>query len=92
MDRFSEYRPVVEVLELAIASFGNYHDKYIKIIVRDAQLLVSDANNRRLVDRRVYVYSATLSKMRDKKKLCSYNPEALTKKDFQELLSFFRSL
>lgn len=92
MDRFSEYRPVVEVLELAVASFNKYHDKYIKIIVRDAQLLVSDANNRRLVDRRVYAYSATLSKMRDKKKLCAYNPEALTKKDFQELLSFFRSL
>ena len=92
MDRFSEYRPVVEVLEFAVASFNNYHDKYIKIIVRDAQLLVCDANNRRLVDRRVYAYSATLSKMRDKKKLCNYNPDALTKKDFQELLSFFRSL
>ena len=92
MDRLSEYKPVVEVLELAVARFDNYHDKYIKIIVRDAQLLVSDANNRRLVDRRVYAYSATLSKMQDKKRLCAYNPNALTKKDFQDLLSFFSSL
>ena len=92
MDIFSEYWPVVEVLELAVAGFDNYDDKYIKIIVRDAQLLVIDAENRRLVDRRVYAYSATLSKMRDKKRLYAFNPDALTKKDFQELLSYFSSL
>ena len=92
MVRLSEYRAVVEVLELAVASFDTYNDKYIKIIVRDAQLLVADANNKRYVDRRVYSYSATLSKMLDKKRLCSYNPEALSKQDFKDLLAFFSSL
>lgn len=91
MDRLSEYRAVVEVLELAVASFETYNDKYISIIVRDAQLLVEDVNNKRYVDRRVYAYSATLSKMQ-KKRLCSYNSEALTKNDLKELLVFFSSL
>lgn len=88
----SEYSPVIEVLELAVASFETYNDKYISIIVRDAQLLVEDVNNKRFVDRRVYAYSATLSKMRDKKRLCTYDPRALTKNDLKELLSFFCSL
>lgn len=91
MEIHSEYKPIVEVLELAISSFETYHDRYIKVIVKDAKLLAADPCNRRIVDRRVYSYSATLTKM-SAKRLSGFNPDALTKKDFQELLAFFRSL
>lgn len=91
MNRCSEYRSIVEVLELAVSSFDTYHDKYIKVIVKDAKLLELDPRNRGIVDRRVYAYSATLSKM-PKKKLSAFNPDALTRKDFQELLAYFSSL
>lgn len=91
MDRCSEYSSIVEVLELAVSSFNTYHDRYVKVIVKDAKLLMEDPHNRMIVDRRVYAYSATLTKM-PAKKLKEFNPDALTRKDFQELLDFFRSL
>lgn len=86
-----EYQPIVDILEMAISRFETYNDSFIKIIVKDAQLLVRDQNNRRIVDRRVYEYSATLSHM-TAIKLKGFNPDALTKKDFIEILKYFRSL
>lgn len=87
----AEYQSIVGVLEMAISRFDTYHDTFIKIIVKDAQLLGRDRNNRSIVDRRVYMYSASLSRMAPQV-LNSFNPNALTKKDFLEILSFFRSL
>lgn len=86
-----EFKPLKDILEVAITKYDTYEDRYVKVIVRDAQLLSRDPHNKSIVDRRVYAFSSTLSKM-SLVRLQRFNPDALTRDDFKEILSYFNAL
>ena len=86
-----DFLSIRTLLHIAVEEYSTYHDEYIAVIVRDAQLLIKDNDYRYRANKRVYRYSSFISK-RARPLITSMNPNHLTKEDYIKLLSLFEEL
>lgn len=84
----NEYTPICSLLSIAVTDYNNYHDDYIKVMVRDAISLSENMEYRFQANRRMFRYSLYLSK-HSMNVVRQMNPERLTRADYQELLNLF---
>lgn len=84
----SEFEPVCELLEMAIARRGAYRDEYLHAIIRDAKIL-SQGGSIYAVERSVVRYSSYLSKY-PKRELDLLEPDEMSLEQLSSVLRFFR--
>lgn len=87
----SEYTPIRTLLSIAVTQYNQYHDVYLKIMVRDAICLSRDSGYRIQANRRMFRYSSYLSK-HFIPQVSRMNPEHLTLDDYRLLLDIFSRL
>lgn len=87
----SEYTPIRSLLNIAVTEYSTYHDQYIKIMVKDAILLAQDDKYRYSANRRMYKYSAYLSR-HSVSVIRKMNPDRLSLDDYRILFEIFNQL
>ena len=86
-----EFVVIRTILKGAVANFETYHDKYIGIVIHDAQMMAADKFYRYKANKRVYHYSSFLCR-HNVGLIEGMNPQRLKKEDYVKLLQFFEGL
>lgn len=89
--KVNEYTPIRSLLNIAITREVNYQDDHLSVMVSDALSLIESSENRLHVNRRMYKYSAYISKHAPGV-VQGMNPAALTHEDYERLLEIFNRL
>lgn len=89
--RITEYTPIRSLLNIAVTEYESYHDKYIKIMVKDAIFLSENNEYRFKANRRVYKFSSYLS-VNSIDIIKSMKPDHLTLDNYKTLFEIFKSL
>lgn len=89
--KVNEYTPIRSLLSIAIRNFPDYHDQYIKVMVKDAIQLSRDLEYKVHANGRMYRYSSYLS-THSITIIEQMNPNHLTRDDYQCLYEIFKSL
>ena len=87
----SEYNSIRSLLRVAIMKSDTYEDKYIRVIVRNAQRIVNEPDFKNCLTSDEYRFSTALTSMRTEE-LFGFQSERLGKDDFVKLLQFFDNL
>lgn len=86
-----EFVVIRTILRGAVSNYDNYHDKYVGIVIRDAQMMAADRSYRYRANKRVYHISSFLSRY-NSGLINGMNPNSLGKEDYIKLLQFFEEL
>ena len=86
-----EYEEVISLLKVAIEHHSTYHDRYLKIIVRDAQLIKRHPERMQEISCEFKTYSIALSGSTNEQ-VAGMDPNSLSKDNLQTLLDIFGSL
>ena len=87
----TEYNSIRSLLRVAIMKCDTYEDRYIRVIVKNAQQIVDDPDFKNSLTSDEYRFSTALTSMR-KEELLGFKSEKLGKDDFVKLLQFFDNL
>lgn len=87
----TEYNSIRSLLRVAIMKSDTYEDRYIRVIVKNAQQIVDDPDFKNSLTSDEYRFSTALTSMR-KEELLGFKSEKLGKDDFVKLLQFFDNL
>lgn len=86
-----EFVQIRSLLYIAVHEYSTYHDEYIKIMVHDAQEMISNRDYRFRANKRIYHYSSFLSR-KCPSLIQSMKPEHLGREEYIKLLDFFEAL
>ena len=87
----NDYDEIKSLLRIAIEHHSTYKDRYVKIIVRDAQIIKKNPDRIKETSREFRSYSRALSAS-NSDAYVSMNPNELTKDNLETLLEIFNSL